>query len=129
MSRLTELINLVQPGGFFLIKLLERLFLGRIYLIAGKVLAIFFPIMAFVALGYEHIVANMYFVPMGLFLKGTSAAAGVETSSLGWGRFLTANVVPVTLGNIIGGAAFVGAVYWWVYVRREKTSASAARQR
>ena len=96
--------------------------------IAGKVLAIFFPIMAFVALGYEHVVANMYFVPMGLFLKGTAAAAGVETSSLGWGRFLTANLVPVTLGNILGGAAFVGAVYWWVYVRGGKAGASAARR-
>ena len=96
--------------------------------IAGKVLAVFFPIMAFVALGYEHVVANMYFVPMGLFLKGTSAAAGVDTSSLGWGRFLTANLVPVTLGNIIGGAAFVGAAYWWVYMRGEKTGASAARR-
>ena len=56
------------------------------------------------------------------------AAAGVDTSSLGWGRFLTANLVPVTLGNIIGGAAFVGAAYWWVYMRGEKTGASAARR-
>ena len=88
--------------------------------IAGKVLVIFFPIMAFVALGYEHCVANMYFIPMGLFLKGTVAAGGPAAAgleSLTWGSFLTANLVPVTLGNIVGGAIFVGATYWLVYMR------------
>ena len=88
---------------------------------AGKILAIFLPIMAFVALGYEHCVANMYFIPMGLFLKHTAAAAGFAAGSLGslnWGSFLVANLVPVTLGNIVGGAAFVGSVYWLVYMRR-----------
>jgi len=85
--------------------------------IAGKVLAIFFPIMAFVALGYEHCVANMYFIPFGLLLKETPAAAGIVVDSLTWGRFLWANLVPVTLGNIVGGAVFVGSTYWWVYVR------------
>ncbi len=83
--------------------------------IAGKVLAIFFPIMAFVALGYEHCVANMYFVPMGLFLK--NATAGADFASLTWGKFLTANLVPVTLGNIVGGTIFVGCAYWWAYAR------------
>ena len=87
--------------------------------VAGKVFAIFFPIMAFVALGYEHCVANMYFIPMGLFLKGTPAAAGADLGSLTWGRFVTANLVPVTLGNIVGGAIFVGCTYWWVYVREK----------
>ena len=90
--------------------------------IAGKVLVIFFPIMSFVALGYEHCVANMYFVPMGLLLKGTVAAeglAGPGLTSLTWWRFLTANLIPVTLGNIVGGAVFVGCVYWWVYMRRQ----------
>jgi len=90
--------------------------------ITGKVLVIFFPIMAFVALGYEHCVANMYFIPMGLFLKGAVAApAFTDTSlaSLTWGRFLTANLVPVTLGNIVGGAIFVGSLYWWVYMRNQ----------
>ena len=88
--------------------------------IAGKVLVIFFPIMAFVALGYEHCVANMYFIPMGLLLKGTSAAEGMGAAaleSLTWGKFLVANLVPVTLGNIGGGAIFVGSLYWWVYMR------------
>jgi len=88
--------------------------------IAGKVLVIFFPITAFVALGYEHCVANMYFIPMGLFLKGTAAAgasAGGGLESLTWGGFLIANLIPVTLGNIAGGAIFVGVPYWWVYMR------------
>jgi len=85
--------------------------------IAGKVLAIFFPIMAFVALGYEHCVANMYFVPMGLFLKESTVATGGDLSSLTWAGFLTANLIPVTLGNIVGGAVFVGSTYWWVYAR------------
>ena len=96
--------------------------------IAGKVLAIFFPIMAFVALGYEHCVANMYFIPMGLLLKATPAAAGLQLGSLTWGRFLTANLIPVTLGNIVGGAIFVGTTYWWVYVRGEQKAAAASTQ-
>ena len=96
--------------------------------IAGKVLAVFFPIMAFVALGYEHCVANMYFIPFGLFLKSTPAAAGTDLASLTWGRFLTANLVPVTLGNIVGGAVFVGAAYWWVYARAEGKKAVASSQ-
>jgi len=88
--------------------------------IAGKVLVIFFPIMAFVALGYEHCVANMYFIPMGLFLKDTSAAsnlAGTDLSSLTWASFLMANLIPVTLGNIVGGAIFVGSAYWLAFMR------------
>lgn len=90
--------------------------------IAGKILAIFFPIMAFVALGFEHCVANMYFVPMGIFLKGTAAGglAPAAQGTLTWGSFLTANLVPVTLGNIVGGALFVGSAYWCTYMRNER---------
>ena len=87
--------------------------------IAGKVMVIFFPIMAFVALGLEHCVANMYFIPMGLFLKGSTAAAGMNLDALTWGNFLLKNLLPVTLGNIAGGAVFVGSVYWLVYVRKQ----------
>jgi formate/nitrite transporter FocA (FNT family) len=79
--------------------------------IAGKILAIWFPIMAFVAIGFEHSIANMYFVPLGIFYGATKA---------NWVNFLTANLLPVTLGNIIGGAFFVGTIYWWLY---GKTSA------
>ena len=87
--------------------------------IAGRILAIFFPIMTFVALGFEHSVANMYFIPFGIFLKGTEAAfvSGLDLSNLTWGNFLVFNLLPVTIGNIIGGAGFVGCLYWLVYVK------------
>jgi len=90
--------------------------------VSCKILAIFFPIMAFVALGYEHSVANMYFIPLGIILKGTAAAAafGAPLDALTWGGFVVKNLVPVTIGNIIGGAGFVGALYWSVYLRKPK---------
>lgn len=89
----------------------------------SKIFGIYFPIMAFVASGFEHSVANMYFIPMGLFLKGNTAVvntAGLMESinSLTWSRFLWGNLVPVTLGNIVGGAFFVGGVYYWAYLRK-----------
>lgn len=85
----------------------------------SKIFAIFFPIMAFVALGFEHCVANMYFIPLGLLLKATEvfAASGLIVTSLTWGNFVVRNLIPVTIGNIIGGALFVGALYWSVYVK------------
>lgn len=90
-----------------------------------KILAILFPITAFVACGFEHSVANMYFIPMGLFIKagasadywttvGQTASAYANLTWLGFVR----NLVPVTIGNIIGGGVFVGAVYWLVYLRK-----------
>ncbi len=95
--------------------------------VAGKVLAIFFPIMAFVALGYEHCVANMYFIPMGLFLKATEAAAGMDLSNLTWwGGFIVRNLIPVTIGNIIGGSGFVAFLYWSVYQRRLRPKPATA---
>lgn len=86
----------------------------------GKIFAIFFPIMGFVALGFEHSVANMYFIPTGIFLRslgGVAAPAGVAAGVLNWGSFITRNLIPVTLGNIIGGAVFVGMSYWSAYLR------------
>ncbi len=83
-----------------------------------KVVAIIFPISAFVAAGFEHSVANMYFIPLGLLLRAhVPAPAGVDMYGLTWGGFLH-NLLPVTLGNIVGGAVMVGLVYWLVY-RRE----------
>jgi formate/nitrite transporter len=76
--------------------------------IAGKILAIWWPIMAFVALGFEHSVANMFFVPAGIFY-------GAEVT---WRQFAVNNLVPVTLGNIVGGSLFVGMLYWYVFGRR-----------
>ena len=89
---------------------------------ADKILAIIFPISAFVASGFEHSVANMFFIPMGLFVKANHAfvaahQAPVNLANLTWSRFLWANLLPVTIGNVIGGALMVGAVYWFVYLR------------
>ncbi|PPK92161.1 formate/nitrite transporter [Kineococcus xinjiangensis] len=75
--------------------------------IAGKILAIFFPIMAFVALGFDHVVANMFFLPAAYF-------AGVP--DLTWGAILT-NWLFAGLGNFVGGAVFVGGAYWFLYLR------------
>jgi formate/nitrite transporter len=77
--------------------------------IAGKILAIWFPIMAFVAIGFEHSVANMYFIPLGIFYGATKA---------NWANLFTVNLLPVTLGNIVGGAFFVATIYWWLYGRK-----------
>lgn len=88
--------------------------------VIGKIFAIFFPIMGFVAIGFEHCVANMYFIPNGLFLTqwaGLAAPAGVDPALLTWGSFLWKNLLPVTIGNTIGGAVFVGLSYWGAYLR------------
>lgn len=91
--------------------------------VPGKVVAIVFPITAFVAAGFEHSIANMYFIPMGLLLKEEESAvraSGLSTadlSALDWSGFLVDNLLPVTIGNVIGGAVLVGAVYWFVYLR------------
>jgi formate/nitrite transporter len=95
--------------------------------VACKILAIFFPIMAFVALGFEHSVANMYFVPFGIVLKGTQAATayGKSLAGLTWPRFVLANLVPVTIGNVIGGAGLVAVLYWSVYLRKPRAAGQA----
>lgn len=94
--------------------------------VTDKVLAIIFPITAFVALGFEHSVANMYFVPAGLVLKQDAQVLSAATQMLGQlpdlsrltiPGFLVRNLLPVTLGNIIGGGFLVGIVYWFVYLR------------
>jgi len=94
--------------------------------VVGKIWAVFFPIMAFVASGFEHSVANMFFIPMGLALKGQAAvvtAAGLvdKLSQLTIGG-LVMNLIPVTLGNIVGGAFFVATLYWVVYARKGKNA-------
>lgn len=92
-----------------------------------KILAIIPPIAAFVAMGLEHSVANMYFIPMGLLLRNEPAVLGAanktaeEMANLTWGGFLMNNLLPVTLGNIFGGAVMVAAVYWFVYLRGRET--------
>jgi formate/nitrite transporter FocA (FNT family) len=80
--------------------------------VTDRILAVVFPITAFVAAGFEHCVANMYFVPLGLIL-----ADGNGAQSLNWSAFFIHNLLPVTLGNLVGGAGMVGMVYWVIYCR------------
>jgi formate/nitrite transporter len=90
---------------------------------AGKILAIFFPIWVFVTAGFEHSIANMFFIPVGLLAAQSPAlmeSARSITSpevlaSLTWGNFFVANLLPVTLGNTLGGCVFVALVYWYVH--------------
>jgi formate transporter len=87
-----------------------------------KIAAILFPIAAFVAAGFEHSVANMYFVPIGLMIKAFDPAfvltTGLDLTRLTWSNFILANLIPVTIGNLIGGSVFVAAVYWSVFLRQ-----------
>ena len=94
---------------------------------ADKILAVIPPIAAFVALGFEHSVANMYFIPVALLIKTddvwVDGATGLpDLSDLTWQAFLLDNLLPVTIGNIIGGGVMVGAVYWFVYLRPRRAS-------
>ena len=78
--------------------------------IIGKIFAIQFPIMAFVVLGFEHSVANMFFIPAGMFI----------TNEISWRMFLLNNLLPVTLGNIVGGVFFVGMLYYYIYGKESR---------
>lgn len=92
-----------------------------------KILAIIFPITAFVAAGTEHSVANMYFVPIGLLVKnfgGVEFFASIGKSTMDFpnltlGGFFLNNLLPVTIGNIIGGAVMVGLIYWFIFLRQK----------
>ncbi|MGE5422606.1 MAG: formate/nitrite transporter family protein, partial [Ignavibacteriales bacterium] len=121
--------------------------------VVGKVFGIFFPIMAFVASGFEHSVANMFFIPMGLEVAQIPALVDVAAKSVltpdqlailtsggtlpadavaamdafkasvaslfNWKNFLLNNLVPVTLGNIVGGGFFVATFYWFSYLKKD----------
>jgi formate/nitrite transporter len=89
-----------------------------------KIVAIIFPITAFVAAGFEHSIANMYFIPYALFIKMFDAefikTVGDKVPNLDiltWQAFWLGNLLPVTIGNIIGGAVLVAAVYWAIFLR------------
>ncbi len=97
----------------------------------GKVVAIVFPVTAFVAAGFEHSVANMYFIPAGIVVKNFAAAefwsqiqqSPADLAFLNWKNYLLGNLLPVSLGNIIGGSLFVGVAYWFIYLSKwNKTS-------
>jgi len=84
--------------------------------VTGKILACYVPIMAFVASGFEHSIANMYFIPTGLLL---SDELGREVPGLNWSNFFLDNLLPVTLGNILGGVLFVASAYWYVHLKKD----------
>ena len=76
---------------------------------SGKILGIWWPVMAFVAMGFEHSIANMFFIPLAIF-------EGVDIT---WATFIVKNLIPATIGNIVGGAFFVGTLYWYAYVKEK----------
>jgi formate transporter len=95
---------------------------------ADKILAILFPITAFVAAGFEHSIANMYFIPYALTIKNfdpqftaTVADKVPHLDLLTWQAFFVKNLIPVTIGNIIGGALLVAAIYWAIFLRQSAT--------
>jgi len=91
-----------------------------------KIFLIIPPVAAFVAAGFEHCIANVYYLPMGLFIKAGAPPSfwnaihktPADFPALTWQGFLLGNLLPVTIGNILGGAVMVAAVYWFVYLRR-----------
>lgn len=95
--------------------------------IVGKVFAIFFPIWLFITSGFEHSIANMYYIPAGILAKTNEAwvaASGLsaeQLANLNWGKFFAGNLLPVTLGNLVGGGIFVALIYWFVYHRKSVT--------
>jgi len=94
-----------------------------------KIAAILFPISAFVAAGFEHSVANMYFIPIGIFIKNHAGESfwqmigktPADFGALTWGSFVIKNLIPVTIGNIIGGVLLVAAIYWLIYLKPEQS--------
>lgn len=96
--------------------------------VAGKCIAIFFPIFVFVISGFEHCVANMYYIPAGIFASHNPLYAAKATelygitaeqlSGLNFGTMFS-NLIPVTIGNIIGGMVLVGLLYWYLYRKKE----------
>jgi formate/nitrite transporter FocA (FNT family) len=86
--------------------------------IPGKLLACYVPVMTFVSSGFEHSIANMYYIPSGLFI---AARRSQIDPVLNWYGFLVTNLVPVTLGNIAGGVIFVACAYWYTYGKIESS--------
>ena len=94
--------------------------------VADKIMTLVFPIAGFVASGFEHLVANMYFIPMGIILKGQPevvaaaekmAGKTLDLSNLTWKGFFVINQFPVFLGNVFGGVLLAGVAFWFIYLR------------
>ena len=103
--------------------------------ISGKIWGIFFPILTFIVSGYEHCVANMYYIPAGIFAKASSTYASLamesygyttlQLDSLNWANFVVKNLIPITIGNILGGMVFVGLPLYLIH--RQKLKADEAK--
>ena len=103
--------------------------------VINKIGGLYLPIMLFVLCGFEHSIANMLYLPAGLFASGNAAymeayasAGGSSTSGLTWGTLFTKNLIPVTLGNIIGGMVLVGMAYWFIYLREQEKTPTKTQQ-
>ena len=102
--------------------------------VIGKIVGLYLPTMLFVLCGYEHSIANMLYIAAGLFASRKveylaaymSGASGNNLNSLTWGSMLTRNLIPVTIGNIIGGAVLVGVFYWLAYLHKTEETPPAA---
>ncbi len=95
---------------------------------AGKIMGAWFPVMAFIASGFEHCIANMFIIPAGIVAKANPVVAKAvmehhpnwDLNSLNLYTFFMKNLLPVTLGNIFSGAVLVGGIYWFLYVKDAK---------
>jgi formate/nitrite transporter len=95
-----------------------------------RVVTIIPPISAFVAAGFEHNIANIYFIPTGLFIRAGAPSSfwdsigrsPADFPAITWDNFIFANLIPVTAGNIVGGSVMVAAVYWFVYLRKQPSA-------
>lgn len=105
--------------------------------ISGKLLAIFFPIWLFITSGFEHSIANMYYIPAGILAKANpvwvqaAASIGVteeKLETLNWQNFFVNNLLPVTLGNMVGGAVFVGTMFWLAFLLKQRKNVDAAER-
>jgi formate/nitrite transporter FocA (FNT family) len=90
---------------------------------AGRILGAYIPVVFFIIGGFEHSVANMYYIPAGILAMNVpeyaalAVSSGLDTSALGWGNFFLANLLPVTIGNIIGGAG-IAVILWFCHARK-----------
>jgi formate/nitrite transporter len=125
-------VNLTFPAAFSKAVLCNAMVCMAVWVcfsarnVADKIMTLVFPIAGFVASGFEHLVANMYFIPMGLFLKGNPevvaaaekmAGKTLDLSNLTWKGFIVINQFPVLLGNVFGGVILAGLAFWFIYLR------------
>ena len=125
-------VNLTFPAAFSKAVLCNAMVCMAVWVcfsarnVADKIMTLIFPIGGFVASGFEHLVANMYFIPMGIFLKGNTevvaaaekmAGKTLDLTNLTWKGFFVINQFPVLLGNVFGGVVLAGLAFWFIYLR------------